>query len=255
MTQADKARAFAALHQPGTPLILYNAWDAGSAKAVAKAGADAIATGSWSLAEAQGYRDGEDIPLAFALQIAGRIATSVDLPVSFDFEAGYADDPEILSQNAGQVIESGVVGVNFEDRIIGGDALRSVEAQVARIATLRRVADHADLPFFINARSDVFFQDSTSGDHSALMEEALTRARAYAAAGASGLFLPGLVTPELIGEICTASPLPVNIMQTGQAPDHATLAKLGVARISHGPAPYLKAMAHVTEAAKKALDL
>ncbi|WP_171177268.1 isocitrate lyase/phosphoenolpyruvate mutase family protein [Ruegeria sp. HKCCD8929] len=255
MTQSDKARAFATLHQPGTPLILYNAWDAGSAQAVAKAGAAAIATGSWSLARAQGYGDGEEIPLEFAVQILKRIVASVELPVSFDFEAGYAQDLEALARNIEQVLKAGAVGVNFEDRVIGGTGLQPVEAQAQRISTLRGVADTMGVPLFINARTDVFFQGSKPDDHAGLMDEAKSRAAAYAEAGADGIFVPGLVTPELIGDFCATATLPVNIMQIGQAPAHAALAELGVARISHGPAPYLTAMSVVTDAARAALKV
>lgn len=179
MTQSDTARTFAELHRPGAPLILYNAWDAGSAKAIAKAGAAAIATGSWSLAH----------------------------------------------------------------------------AQAERIAVLCKAARATGVPVFINARCDVFFQGSKPDTHADLMPEAIERAKAYAQAGADGLFVPGLITPDLISDICSATSLPVNIMQTGKAPDHRTLADLGVARISHGPAPYLTAMAGVTEAAKTALTV
>ncbi|MEO5613390.1 MAG: isocitrate lyase/phosphoenolpyruvate mutase family protein, partial [Cypionkella sp.] len=86
MSQADKARRFKDLHIPGNPLVLYNIWDAGSAKTVASAGAQALATGSWSVAAAQGYGDGQAIPLDFALQIIARITQSTELPVSVDFE-------------------------------------------------------------------------------------------------------------------------------------------------------------------------
>lgn len=255
MTQSDTARAFTELHRPGTPLILYNAWDAGSAKAIAKAGAPAIATGSWSLAHAQGFDDGEDMPLEFALHILARITTSVDLPVSFDFEAGYTDDLGTLATNAERVIAAGAVGVNFEDRVIGGAGLHPVQEQADRIATLRKAAQATGVPLFINARCDVFFQGAKPEAHADLMDEAIARAAAYAEAGADGLFVPGLITPELIGEFVQATALPVNIMQTGKAPDHRTLADLSVARISHGPAPYLTAMAGVTDAATTALSI
>ncbi|WP_164660856.1 isocitrate lyase/phosphoenolpyruvate mutase family protein [Tropicibacter sp. Alg240-R139] len=253
MSQSDTARAFAELHRPGAPLILYNAWDAGSAKAIAKAGATAIATGSWSLAHAQGFDDGQDMPLEFALNILARITASVDLPVSFDFEAGYSDDLSTLATNMERVIAAGAVGVNFEDRVIDGSGLLAAATQAKQISTLRKAAQSTGVPVFINARTDVFFQGAKPNAHSDLMAEAIERARAYAHAGADGLFVPGLVTPDLIGEFCAATSLPVNIMQTGLAPDHQSLADMGVARISHGPAPYLTAMTGVTEAAKTAL--
>lgn len=255
MTQSDTARVFANLHRPGHPLILYNAWDAGSAMAIAKAGAPAIATGSWSLAHAQGFGDGQEMPLEFALHILARITTSVDLPVSFDFEAGYSQDNGVLATNLERVIAAGAVGVNFEDRVIGGKGLLPVQAQAERIAVLRGAAKATGVTIFINARSDVFFQGSKADAHPDLMDEVIDRAKAYAQAGADGLFVPGLTTPDLIRDICSATSLPVNIMQTGKAPGHRTLADLGVARVSHGPAPYLAAMAGLTEAANVALTV
>src|ERR1700734_2285893 len=104
MSQVTKAKEFAALHVKGTPVLLYNAWDAGSAKAIVEAGAKAIATSSWSVAAAQGYDDGEDLPIAIAEQIVARIASSVKLPVSVDFEGGYSDDDHQLAANISKLI-------------------------------------------------------------------------------------------------------------------------------------------------------
>src|SRR5438046_701513 len=108
MSQLNKARKFASLHVKGTPLILYNVWDAGSAKAIVDAGAKAIATSSWSVAAAQGFKDGEDLPLAFAEQIVGRIAATVDVAVTVDFEGGYSDDDRKLASNIGKLLDLGI---------------------------------------------------------------------------------------------------------------------------------------------------
>src|SRR5467141_4745926 len=99
MNQTDKAKRFGELHAKGKPLLLYNAWDAGSAKSILAAGAKAIATSSWSVAEAQGYRDGEAIPIEFAEQITARIAATVDAPVTADIEGGYSEDDGELADN------------------------------------------------------------------------------------------------------------------------------------------------------------
>src|SRR6267143_5559550 len=99
MNQSEKARRLAELHVKGAPLLLFNAWDAGSAKSILAAGAKAIATSSWSLAEAQGYRDGEAIPIALAVQIVARIAATIDAPVTVDFEGGYSEDDDELAEN------------------------------------------------------------------------------------------------------------------------------------------------------------
>ncbi|NIA68177.1 isocitrate lyase/phosphoenolpyruvate mutase family protein [Pelagibius litoralis] len=247
MTQAEKARAFADLHVAGTPLVLYNIWDAGGAKAIAKAGAKALATGSWSVAAAQGYGDGQAIPLDQVLQIVSRIAATVDLPLTVDFEGGYAEAPEKVAANVSRVIEAGAVGINFEDQIVGGSGLHTAQAQSDRIAAVRQTAEAADMPLFINARTDLFLKEKDRGKHADLIAEAKERARAYAGAGASGFFVPGLVDPDLIGAICAAAGLPVNVMMMEGAPATEALASLGVARISYGPGPYFEAMARLAE--------
>src|SRR5580692_3536490 len=112
MNQTDKAKRFAELHVKGAPLLLYNAWDAGSAKTIVAAGAQAIATSSWSVAEAQGYRDGEMIPVEFAQQIYARIAATVDVPLSVDFEGGYGESDVEVASNIARLIGLGVVGIN-----------------------------------------------------------------------------------------------------------------------------------------------
>lgn len=99
MTQVEKAKLFASLHTRDTPLILYNAWDAGSARAILQAGAKAVATSSWAVAEAHGYRDGEVIPLSDVELVVARIAAVVDAPLSVDFEGGYAEDEDELARN------------------------------------------------------------------------------------------------------------------------------------------------------------
>ena len=252
MTQAERARNFADLHVSGRPLVLYNIWDAGGAKAIAEAGAKAIATGSWSVAAAQGYGDGQAIPLDLVLRIALRIVETVDLPVTIDFEGAYAESPEEVAANVLRLIEAGAIGLNFEDQVVGGSGLHSTEAQAARISAIRQAATQAGVPFFINARTDLFLKEKDRGKHAELIAEATERAAAYAQAGASGFFVPGLVTPELIGRICEAVDLPVNVMMLSGAPSREELASLGVARISHGPGPYFTAMAALAQRFREA---
>lgn len=246
MSQADKATAFAALHVPGTPLVLYNIWDAGSAKAVAGAGARAIATGSWSVAEAQGFADGEQMPLDVLLSVATRIVASTDLPVSIDFEGGYATDPAELGPNIAALLKTGAIGINFEDQVVGGTGLHDVDAQVARIKAIRAAANAAQVPLFINARTDLFLKSKpdTHADH---LAEAMERCAAYADAGASGFFTPGLTNYDMIGQVCQNASLPVNVMMRGKLSSVADVANLGVARASYGPGPFATAMGQVAE--------
>src|SRR6266705_5426495 len=137
MNQVEKAARFSELHVKGAPLLLFNAWDAGSAKSILAAGAQAIATSSWSVAEAQGYRDGEAIPIELAEQIIARIAATIDVPVSVDFECGYSEDDGELAANISRLLELGVIGINFEDRIVKGSGLYSVDRQAGRISAIR----------------------------------------------------------------------------------------------------------------------
>jgi 2-methylisocitrate lyase-like PEP mutase family enzyme len=244
----DKARIFTALHRPGQPLILYNAWDAGSAKVVAEAGAQAIATGSYSVAMAHGYDDRESLPLDLALANAGRIAAAVELPVTIDFEGAYAEAPDGVAVNMMRLQATGAVGCNFEDQVVGGSGLHPADVQAARIRAGRGAVGG---DFFINARTDLFLQAPRETHDEALVDSALERGRAYAEAGASGLFLPGLVDERLIARACAASPLPINIMAMIGAPPAAKLAELGVSRISHAGGPWRLAMRALKQAAEE----
>lgn len=250
--QLEHARRFSALHVKGRPFVLYNIWDAGSAKAVLEAGAKAIATGSWSVAAAFGYEDGEKLPLEFALSNLQRIISAVNVPVSLDFEGGYARDPGAVGANVSRVISIGAVGINFEDSILGGEGLYDIGEQSTRLGAVREAADRAGLPLFVNARIDLFLKTAPAL-HASLMPEALDRAAAYTDAGADGVFLPGLVDPKLIGEACARCSLPVNIIAKPGAPSNRELAQLGVARISHGPFPYRQMLAALKDAASRAL--
>ena len=252
MNQKEKAEAFKNLHVKRAPVILFNIWDAGSARTLEQAGAKAIATGSWSVAVAQGFEDGEKIPLDLVLANMKRIAGSVALPVTLDFETGYATDLQGLKENIRNVIAAGAIGINFEDRIIGAGGLHTIDDQSARIEAIRNAADETSVPLFINARTDVFLETYPAKHDEGQLEEALRRAAAYAEAGASGLFAPGLRDPELIEKLCERSPLPVNILVLPDTPPTKTMAQLGVARISYGAAPYRQMSQLLSEAAQKA---
>ena len=246
MDQADAGASFAALHRPGDPLILFNAWDAGSARVVAEAGAKAIATGSASVAGAHGFADAETLPLELALANAERVVRAVDLPVTIDFEGGYAVEPAALAANFSRLAETGAVGCNFEDQRVGGEGLHPMALQAERIRAARAGAGPA---FFINARTDLFLK--TRAHDEALVAEALERAHAYAGAGANGLFVPGLADLGLLARLCESSPLPVNFMAFPGAPSAAQVAAAGVARISHGPFPWKLAMKALKQAAEE----
>ena len=247
-----KAEQFRALHIPGKPLILFNIWDAGGAKAVTRGGAKAIATGSWSVANANGFADGEFIPLALAIDNLRRIVGATDLPVTIDLESGYGETPEVVGETIGFAIDAGAVGCNLEDSFPANGRLRETADQGARIRRARQTADAANNRFFINARTDVFFQRPPEEHNDSMVVEAIERARAYAEAGADGVFAPGLADINLIARLSEASPIPLNIMMGDATPQLRALAQHGVARLSHGPRPYLIAMKALEEAARQA---
>ncbi len=252
--QITQAEQFAALHKKGDPVILYNIWDPGSAAAVRDAGAKALATGSAPVAMAQGFSDGEKIPFDMALDNASRIVEAVDIPVTMDLEGAYAEDAFGISTNVTRALETGVVGFNFEDQIVGTKDLYDIETQCARVAAMRESCDVAGVPAFINARTDIFLKAAPDTHDQAMLDDAMARAAAYADAGASGFFAPGLKDEAMIGQLCAATDLPVNIIALPGTPDTPTLAKLGVARISYGPVPYRQMIAWLQESARAALQ-
>jgi 2-methylisocitrate lyase-like PEP mutase family enzyme len=220
---------FAALHVPGDPVVLYNVWDAGSAKVVVEAGGKAIATGSHPVADALGMGDGQQVPLDLVFANARRIVAAVNVPVTIDFEGAYSDDPEEGAANVVRLKETGAIGCNFEDQVIGGEGLHPLERQVRRVAAIRRAVGD---DFFINARTDLRIKDQGSP-----IDEVIARGKAFADAGASGFFVPRLADAREVERVVAEVPLPLNLIAFPGAPPKAEWAAAGCARISHGPFP------------------
>jgi len=246
----SKFEDFAKLHVAGNPLVLFNAWDPGSAAAVAKSGAKAIATGSASVSMANGFGDGQEVPIELALANAARIVSAVDLPVTVDFEGGYARELAGLTANGRRLADTGAIGCNFEDQVVGTDGIYDISDHVARIAALR---EGVGSDFFINARTDLFLKAKPEMHDSALAERAIERGRAYAEAGANGYFIPGLADLALVERICAAVTVPVNAMHLPGGPSRSAWAGAGIARVSHGPFPYMAMQEWLTEQAREAL--
>jgi 2-methylisocitrate lyase-like PEP mutase family enzyme len=245
---ASKFDTFAALHVPGNPVVLYNIWDVGSALAVVAAGAKALATGSHPVADANGWPDGQQVPLDFALANAKRIVEAVELPVTIDFEGAYSTDPEEGGANVARLAETGAVGCNFEDQVVGGEGLHDLDLQARRIAAIRKAVGNS---FFINARTDLFLKTQNYDD--ALVDQVIERGKAFADAGASGFFVPRLSDPKQIERVVSEVPLPLNVIAFPGAPEKKLWADAGVARISHGPFPHRALMAKLTEMAREAI--
>ena len=245
---ASKFETFASLHVPDNPVVLYNIWDVGSALAVVKAGAEALATGSHPVADANGWPDGQKVPIDFALANATRIVNAVELPLTVDFEGAYSTDPQEGGANVARLAATGAIGCNFEDQVIGGEGLHRLDLQVERIRAIRQAVGNQ---FFINARTDLFLKTQTYDD--ALIDQVVERGKAFADAGANGFFVPRLGDPRQIERVVREVPLPLNVIAFPGAPDKKIWAEAGVARISHGPFPHRTLMAKFEEMAREAI--
>jgi len=253
-TQQSKNEEFRKLHIAGDPLVIYNVWDPGSAKAAIAAGVKAIATSSWAVAEANGFSDGEQTPIDLAIENLRRIVNSTELPVTADLESGYGATPGDVATTIELAINAGAIGCNLEDSFPSDGSLREIADQAARIAGARQAADKQGLAFFINARTDVFFTAPSSEHNIAMLAEVLKRAEAYKKAGADGLFVPGLIDLTLIKKLTEASPLPVNILIGDLSPSISSLAGSGVARVSYGGAPYAELMTTFKDSVRSAMS-
>jgi 2-methylisocitrate lyase-like PEP mutase family enzyme len=213
------------------------------------AGAKALATGSHPVADANGWPDGQQVPIDFAFANATRIVDAVELPVTVDFEGAYSDDPEEGGANVARLAITGAVGCNFEDQVIGGEGLFPLDLQARRIAAIRRAVGDQ---FYINARTDLFLKTQTYDD--ALVDQVIERGKAFADAGASGFFVPRLGDPAQIERVVREVPLPLNVIAFPGAPDKSVWASAGVARISHGPFPHRALMKTLEEMARSAIS-
>ncbi|QNN65049.1 isocitrate lyase/phosphoenolpyruvate mutase family protein [Sphingomonas rhizophila] len=245
----SKFEEFAALHVPGDPIVLYNIWDPGSAVAVAAAGAKALATGSHPVGDASGYGDAHNVPLEHVFDNARRIMAAVDLPLSVDFEGAYSTGPAEGAGNVARLAETGAVGCNFEDQVVGGEGIHPLDRQVERIRAIREAVGDQ---FFINARTDLLIKNDTHDD--ALFDQVIERGKAFADAGASGFFVPRIADPRHIERVVREVPLPLNAIAFPGAPPKSEWIAAGIARISHGPFPHRALMKQLEEAARAAIN-
>jgi 2-methylisocitrate lyase-like PEP mutase family enzyme len=246
-SQLTLAQRFRALHHSGAPLLLPNAWDAGSAAVFANLGFEAIATTSGGVAWSLGYADGEALPLTELLAAVRRMVRVVHVPVSVDFEAGFGSTPSDVGESVRALLGTGAVGMNLEDGI-AHTHLRPLSEAAARIAAARKAADAMGIPAFINARVDGWIVGGASPD--ALFDEAVRRARAYLDAGADGVYPIALSDPTSIQAFCAEVSAPVNIGARVGLPDMAAMGQLGVARVSTATRLAMLALSAARDAAQ-----
>ncbi|WP_230420657.1 isocitrate lyase/PEP mutase family protein [Actinomadura soli] len=232
--QQARAASLRALHESGV-LVLPNAWDAGSAALIARAGAQAIATTSGGVSWSLGRPDGHGLTRDEMVEAVRRIAAAVDVPVTADIEGGYGESPEDVAATVAGIVGAGAVGVNIEDSRAPGGPLFDAAEQGARLRAARDAATRAGLPgLVINVRTDVFLFGI--GEEAGRLDDVIARTGFYAEAGADSLFVPGLIDLDALGRLVKASPLPVNVMAWPGAPTVAEFEAVGVRRVSLGTA-------------------
>ena len=234
MSQAAKAQALLDLHKNGKLLILPNVWNPIGARMLEGKGFSAVATASAAIAESLGYGDGEQIKLETMLEMVGRIVSSVNLPVSADFEAGYSDSITGLQENISRLIDIGAVGINFEDGLDDSSRLRPMTEQVERIQAVREAAERRGVHLVINARADSFFADGFSSDEDRI-EDVITRSNAYIQAGADSTYPIGRGDKEMLAILRKRISAPINVLATAKTANLKELQELGINRVSFGP--------------------
>jgi len=243
-TTAEKAELLRSLHVPGTPLIVTNVWDAITARVVSEApGVTALASASHAVSFAHGVEDGEGLTVDEAIAAAKVIIDAVDLPVSVDFEKGYAPDASGVEANVTRLIEAGAAGINIEDSVGAAKApLFPIEEAAARVAAARAAADKTGVPLVINARVDTL---AGGGE----WDDAVARANAYLEAGADVIFFLGLGTEELVTKALAEVNGKISVIGTPDGVPLAKLAELGVSRVSFGPGIMGLTLSHLSDTA------
>jgi 2-methylisocitrate lyase-like PEP mutase family enzyme len=253
MSQRDRAAHFRRLHE-SRPLILPNAWDAASARVIEQAGAPAIATTSAAVSWTLGRGDGQKVTRDEMLQVIRAIARTVEVPVTADVEGGYGTgSTQDVAETVREVVAAGVAGINLEDTPgVNGETLLAPEVHAERIRAARQAAEEAGGDLVVNARIDVYlFQ---AGAPETRFDETVRRARIYREAGADCLFVPGVLDAETIGALVRAIDGPLNVMAKPGAPAMQEMGRLGVARVSLGPALALAALTAASQAARELLE-
>ncbi|GGD42363.1 isocitrate lyase/PEP mutase family protein [Pseudoxanthomonas indica] len=243
---AEHTAHFRHLHADGV-LRLANAWDAGTARLLASLGSRAIATTSAGVAWAQGYGDGNQLPLDRVFDSVESIARVIDVPLSVDFEAGYSDDADSVADAVLQLVRRGVSGINLED------SGREPALLAAKIKRIRERCAQEQVDVFVNARTDVYLRQlAAPGEPS--IQATLERARVYREAGADGLFVPGVTAEADIRAIAGQAGLPVNVLWRAALPAVDVLSEWGVRRLSAGSALVESALGHLRERASAFLE-
>jgi len=245
----DNAARLRALHQGPPILVLPNAWDAASARVFEAEGFPAIATSSAGVAAALGYPDGGVVPTREMIEAVARIARAVKVPVTADIEHAYGTTPDAVAEVVLRVIAAGAVGINIEDFVPGGTELEPIPLQADKIKTIAKASATSGVRVVINARTDVFLR--ALGAPETRLSVAIDRGRAFLAAGADCVFVPGVRDRDTISELVRGIGGPINVLAVKDTPSIGDLEALGVARVSLGSGPMRAALAVVRDTARE----
>jgi 2-methylisocitrate lyase-like PEP mutase family enzyme len=246
-TVAARRRAFRALHEGPATFIIPNGWDVVTSRIFEDAGFPAVATSSAAVANALGYPDGNALDVDLHLAAIERIVRALNVPVSADVESGYSENTTALTAFVTRLAATGVAGYNLEDVKAEGELFELDEA-VARVRAARTAAPDV----FLNARTDVYLM--AVGPAETRFERTVERLRAFADAGADGVFVPGVMDADTLGKLAAAAPRPLNVLAGPKTPDRAALQALGVRRVSVGSGPMRRTLGVLREIANELRD-
>jgi 2-methylisocitrate lyase-like PEP mutase family enzyme len=251
--QARKADQLRKLHTTGRILILPNAWDVASARIFEDLGYPAIATTSAGIAASLGYPDGQHISRDEMLDMVGRIARAVHVPVTADLEAGYGPTTDDMVATVKAMATAGAVGMNLED-ITGSDESTHVDlaTQIEKIRAIRRAGESIGVPLVLNARTDIYLMPI--GPAETRFDRTVERLRAYRQAGADCLFAPGVKDADTIAKLVRAIDGPLNILLSAGAPTIRELEQMGVARASAGSGVMRASLGYARRVARELLE-
>ena len=248
MTETPATTRFRQLHATGL-FVIPNPWDIGSARLLEQLGFKALATTSSGFAWTLGRADNH-VSIEEALAHFRAIAASVEIPVSADFEGGFAVDPAGVAANMSAAAATGIAGVSIEDAT--GDSsepLFAFDLAVARVAAAREALEKSGTGVLLTARSEGYLVGRAD------LRETVRRLVAYAEAGADCLYAPGLRHLSDIATVVEAvAPKPVNVLVGAEFTTVEELARLGVRRISVGGALARTAWSGFLEAAREILE-
>jgi 2-methylisocitrate lyase-like PEP mutase family enzyme len=252
MSLSERAERFRSLHRQRRLFVLPNAWDVPSARVFEDAGFPAVATSSAGAMVSLGFRDGEEMPRSELVAVVRRIAERLSVPLSADVVAGYGASPAAVASTVRAVVGAGAVGINLEDLHPRTERLEPVKRQPAKLRAVRELSDELGIPFVINARTDAL----TVGRGSAQdrFREAVRRGRAFRSAGADCVYPMRLVRRGEIATYLREVPGPVNVMIRPGLPTLGVLERLGVRRVSFGPAASYAALGLLRRASREVLE-